>query len=112
VPYFGPDGTFLGYRGTDKDITMRRGLEEERERLIIELQESLDNVKTLKGLVPICSSCKKIRDDGGYWQQVEEYVAKHTEADFSHGLCDECAHTLYPEYFKDKKNKTEGEEIG
>jgi PAS domain S-box-containing protein len=100
------------YMAIKEDITMRRGLEEERERLIVELQDSLDNVKTLKGLVPICASCKKIRDDGGYWQQVEEYVAKHTEADFSHGLCDECAHTLYPEYFKDKKNKTEGEEIG
>jgi hypothetical protein len=54
--------------------------------------------------VPICTSCKKIRDDKGYWERVEVYVAKHTEADFSHGLCNECAHRLYPEYFDDKKN--------
>jgi len=92
------------YLAVKEDITMRRALEEERERLIAELQDSLDNIKTLKGLVPICSSCKKIRDDKGYWQQVEVYVAKHTEADFSHGLCEDCAHKLYPEYFADKKN--------
>lgn len=99
VPFYDAAGTFMGYRGTDKDITMRQALEEERERLIAELQDSLDNIKTLKGLVPICASCKKIRDDKGYWQQVEVYVSQHTEADFSHGLCDECAHKLYPEYF-------------
>ena len=77
---------------------------DEREKLVGELQESVNNIKTLKGLIPICASCKKIRNDGGYWQQVEEYVAEHTEADFSHGLCDECAHKLYPDYFPDKKN--------
>lgn len=105
MPNYNSAGEFLGYRGTCKDITMRRALEEERERLIAELQDSLVNIKTLKGLVPICSSCKKIRDDKGYWQQVEVYVAKHTEADFSHGLCEDCAHKLYPEYFADKQNK-------
>ncbi|MDQ7799098.1 MAG: PAS domain S-box protein [Candidatus Edwardsbacteria bacterium] len=92
-------------------IQRKKG-EDERKKLVTELQESLDNIKTLKGLVPICSSCKKIRNDGGYWQQVEEYVAEHTEADFSHGICDECAHKLYPQYFKDKKNKTKGDEVG
>lgn len=91
---------------------LRKKAEDERKRLVKELQESLNNIKTLKGLVPICSSCKKIRNDGGYWQQVEEYVAEHTEADFSHGICDECAHKLYPQYFKDKKNKTKGDEVG
>jgi hypothetical protein len=86
-------------------INLQRELTKNNRRL----QEALDNIKTLKGLVPICSSCKKIRNDGGYWQQVEEYVAEHTEADFSHGLCDECAHKLYPEIFKGKvpeQNKT------
>ncbi len=92
-------------------IQRKKG-EDERKMLVKELQESLGNIKTLKGLVPICSSCKKIRNDGGYWQQVEEYVAEHTEADFSHGICDECAHKLYPQYFKDKKNKTKGDEVG
>jgi PAS domain S-box-containing protein len=92
-------------------IQRKKG-EDERKKLVAELQESLNNIKTLKGLVPICSSCKKIRNDGGYWQQVEEYVSEHTEADFSHGICDECAHKLYPQYFKDKKNKTKGDEVG
>ncbi|OGF04397.1 MAG: hypothetical protein A2509_12105 [Candidatus Edwardsbacteria bacterium RIFOXYD12_FULL_50_11] len=92
-------------------IQRKKG-EDERKKLVAELQESLNNIKTLKGLVPICSSCKKIRNDGGYWQQVEEYVSEHTEADFSHGICDECAHKLYPQYFKDKKNKTRGDEVG
>jgi PAS domain S-box-containing protein len=98
--------------GFFREITERKRAEAEREKLIAELQEALNRIKTLKGLIPICSSCKKIRNDGGYWQQVEEYVAEHTEADFSHGLCDECAHKLYPQYFNDKKNRTEGEEIG
>ena len=70
-----------------------------------QLQDALNDVKTLKGLIPICASCKKIRDGQGYWQQVEEYVARHTEAEFSHGICDECAHKLYPDYFPDKKNE-------
>ncbi len=91
---------------------LRKKSEDERKKLITELQASLDNIKTLKGLVPICSNCKKIRNDSGYWQQVEEYVSEHTEADFSHGICDECAHKLYPQYFKDKKNKTKGDEVG
>lgn len=94
------------YMAVKEDITMRRALEEERERLIAELQDSLDNIKTLKGLVPICSSCKNIRDDKGYWQQVEVYVKEHTEADFSHGLCEECAQKLYPEYFKANHGST------
>ena len=70
----------------------------ERDRLIAELQEALANIKTLSGLVPICAGCKKIRDDKGYWSQVEIYVAKHSGARFSHGICPECAHKLYPDY--------------
>lgn len=62
----------------------------EREKLIAELREALANVKTLRGLVPICASCKKIRDDQGYWNEVEDYVAKHSEVDFTHGFCPEC----------------------
>ena len=84
---------------------MRNDYEKAIEANMLILEAANANIKTLKGLVPICSSCKKIRDDKGYWQQVEVYVAEHTEADFSHGFCEECAHTLYPEYFHDKKNK-------
>jgi len=104
VPFHNPKGDFLGYRGTSRDITMQRALEEERERLISELQESLASIKQLKGLIPICASCKKVRDDQGYWQQVDVYLRDHTEADVSHGLCQECAEKLYPEFAKGKED--------
>lgn len=62
-----------------------------------ELERTLNEVKTLQGLLPICAACKKIRDDKGYWSQIEEYVAERSEAQFSHGICPECAKTLYPD---------------
>lgn len=77
----------------------RRMLEQRVEERTAELQSALDAVKTLHGLLPICSCCKKIRDDHGYWQHVETYLQEHTDADFSHGICPDCAHTHYPEYF-------------
>ena len=73
--------------------------EEERERLIRELEDALAEIKTLRGIIPMCSSCKKIRDDEGYWHQVEVYIRDHSEAEFSHGSCPECATKLYPESF-------------
>jgi hypothetical protein len=75
----------------------RRGFEDERERLILEYQAALAQVKQLSGLLPICSSCKKVRDDKGYWTQIEEYVSDHSEADFSHSLCPDCLNKLYPD---------------
>jgi integral membrane sensor domain MASE1 len=69
-----------------------------RQRIQEDLQEALASVKTLSGLLPICSSCKRIRDDHGYWTQVERYLTEQTGAQFSHGLCPECFRTLYPEY--------------
>jgi hypothetical protein len=81
------------------DITARKRAEEERERLIEQLQEALAEVKTLSGLLPLCSSCKRIRDDKGYWQQIEAYIREHSEAEFSHSVCPECAKKLYPEVF-------------
>lgn len=71
-------------------------------RLNRELQKAVETIKTLQGILPICSSCKKIRDDKGYWNQLEAYISQHSEAEFSHGICPECAKKLYPEYFKDK----------
>jgi ABC-type multidrug transport system fused ATPase/permease subunit len=62
------------------------------------LQEALDNVRLLRGLIPICASCKKVRDDQGYWNQLDLYIQKYSDAEFSHGLCPDCAHTLYPEF--------------
>ncbi len=76
-------------------------LKRTRERL----QESLEQVKLLSGLLPICSNCKKIRDDKGYWIQIENYIRDHSEADFSHGICPECAHKLYPRSFPDPPEK-------
>ncbi len=84
------------------DISERKQAEEERERLIIELREALSKVKLLSGFLPICASCKKIRNDKGYWEQMEMYIRDHSEAEFSHGICPECADKLYPEYYKMK----------
>jgi hypothetical protein len=78
-----------------EDISERRRAAEERERMIDELKEALANVKTLRGLIPICASCKKIRDDKGYWSQVEVYVRDRSEAEFSHGICPDCMKKLY-----------------
>ena len=69
----------------------------ERERLLAELQAALAEVKTLSGLIPMCANCKKIRDDQGYWNQVENYIAARTDASFTHGICPECAKILYPD---------------
>lgn len=63
------------------------------------LEQALNEIKTLRGIVPICAQCKQIRDDEGYWSQVEVYVQNHTEAKFSHGICPECAKKLYPEFY-------------
>jgi PAS domain S-box-containing protein len=84
------------------DITERKKAEEEREKLISELKKALSDIKTLNGLLPICASCKKIRDDKGYWNQIELYIQSHSGAEFSHGICPDCAKKLYPEYYKDK----------
>jgi len=73
-------------------------LSEEQKKLIDELRDALANVKTLKGLLPICASCKKVRDDKGYWQQVEVYVRDRSDAEFSHGLCPECEEKYYEQY--------------
>ena len=94
------DQEIKGAYGIYQDVTERRRHEAEREQLVHELQEALANVKTLRGLLPICASCKKIRDDGGYWSQIETYLRAHSEAEFSHGICPECARQLYPEQFR------------
>ncbi len=73
----------------------------ERQRLYSQLEQSLREIKTLRGILPICANCKKIRDDKGYWTQLETYISEHTEADFSHGICEECMAKLYPDLFED-----------
>ena len=84
-----------------RDIAARKQAEEERELLIRELQEAMAKVKMLSGLLPICSSCKRIRDDQGYWQRIEEYIRDHSEAEFTHSVCQDCARKLYPELYEE-----------
>jgi PAS domain S-box-containing protein len=79
-----------------RDITARKLAETERDQLIQDLQKALANVKSLSGLLPICAGCKKIRDDKGYWSQVESYVQEHSEATFTHGLCPDCIKKYFP----------------
>jgi PAS domain S-box-containing protein len=81
------------------EITERQRIEQDRERLIAELQESLAQIKTLGGMLPVCSFCKKIRDDQGNWQQMELYLRERTEAEFSHSFCPDCAKQHYPEFY-------------
>ncbi|MDO9547602.1 MAG: PAS domain S-box protein [Candidatus Marinimicrobia bacterium] len=93
------DGEHVGALAIYRDITDRKKAEEERERMISELQEALRQVNTLSGLIPICANCKKIRDNQGYWSDVELYISKYSDAEFSHGLCNDCMKKLYPEQY-------------
>jgi PAS domain S-box-containing protein len=90
-------GHVVGAIESTRDITAAKRAAQERERLIADLQEAVRKVRTLTGLLPICSSCKKIRDDKGYWNQIESYIRAHSDAEFSHGICPECSRKLYPE---------------
>lgn len=88
------------------DVTTRKQMEAERDRLIVELRQALANVKSLSGLLPICASCKKIRDDQGYWSQVERYVQDHSQATFTHGMCPDCAKVYFPGLKKEVRPAT------
>lgn len=94
-------GHALFYEGSLEDITERKIAEEEREKLIVELQDALAKIKTLSGLLPICASCKKIRDDKGYWNQIEVYIETHSDAEFTHSFCPDCVKSLYPEVMEE-----------
>ncbi len=86
------------------EIEERRQIEREREELIADLKEALTKVKVLSGMLPICASCKKIRDDQGYWNHIEAYIEQNSNALFSHGICPDCAGRLYPDLMlKDKE---------
>ena len=84
-----------------KEMDCRKTREGELRRSNEELQKALRDVKVLRGLIPICASCKKIRNDGGFWQQLEEYIGEHSEAEFSHGICQPCVKKLYPGVYQD-----------
>jgi uncharacterized PurR-regulated membrane protein YhhQ (DUF165 family) len=83
-----------------QEIERRKRVERERDKIIEELQETLSEVKTLRGFLPICANCKNIRDDKGYWTQIETYIGDHSDAEFSHSICPECAKKLYPAFYK------------
>jgi PAS domain S-box-containing protein len=102
VPLCDTQGKIISTVSISRDITERKRAEEERERLIKELQDAVADIKVLSGLVPICSSCKKIRDDKGYWTQLEGYIQAHSQAKFSHGVCPDCMKKLYPNFVPKK----------
>jgi hypothetical protein len=79
----------------------RKRIEDKREKAVKDREKALEEIKILRGFLPICASCKKIRDDKGYWTQMEAYIRDHSEAEFSHGICPECVKKLYPEFHRD-----------
>jgi PAS domain S-box-containing protein len=95
-------GEIVGVSTIARDIGERKRAEREREHLVSELQRLLGEVKTLSGLLPICSYCKKIRDDKGYWNQIEHYIGQHSRANFTHSVCPDCAKNQYAEFLADR----------
>ncbi len=77
----------------------------ERQKLIVKLQDALEEIKTLQGFLPICAHCKDIRDDEGYWHQIEDYIHTHSEAEFSHSICPECAEKFYSQWIDPQEMK-------
>lgn len=112
VPVFDSQGKLIAYDGLVVDISEIEFAEEEQERLIAELTSAIAMVKTLHSLIPICCSCKKIRDDEGYWQQLEAYIEGHYAAiTFTHGICPDCAKRLYPKCCEDTPEIVRGTKI-
>ena len=83
--------------GVVRDISKQKQMKEEREKLILHLQEAIKEIKALRGILPVCSFCKRVRDDQGFWEQVDVYLQKHSLADISHSICPECAKEHYPD---------------
>lgn len=107
-PIFDKKGEITSVVHIARDITHRILIQNERKRLVKDLKQALVQIKTLHGLIPICSHCKKIRDDKGYWNLLESYIETHSQASFSHGMCPECSEHLYGQedwYLDMKKNK-------
>ncbi len=98
IEWYEQDKIYLSI-GSLTDVTKEMKSEEEQDKLMAQLQEALKKVKILSGLIPICASCKQIRDDQGFWNHIEDYISQHSDAQFSHGICPDCAKKLYPEFF-------------
>ncbi|MDW7773361.1 MAG: hypothetical protein SCH71_10765 [Desulfobulbaceae bacterium] len=90
----------------NREVEIRKQIQLEKENLINKLKSSLEKVKLLSGFLPICASCKKIRDDKGYWNQIESFIREHSEAEFSHGICPDCAHKHYGEFYPENQSET------
>ncbi len=93
---------YIKLKKLESELSKHYLVEKERDHLTKELNNALAEIKPLSGMLPICSCCKKIRDDKGNWEQAEIFIQDRLDAEFSHGYCPECAHTLYPKYFKNK----------
>lgn len=96
------NGNIVQGRSILRDISKQKQMEEEREKLIQHLQDALKEIKALRGILPLCSFCKRVRDDQGYWERVDIYLQKHSLADISHGICPECTKKHYPEVIIDE----------
>ncbi len=107
-PIFNSVGEIISAVHITRDITQRILIQNEREILVKKKKNALTRIKALDGLIPICSTCKKIRDDKGYWNLIESYIESHSDAAFSHGICPDCSDNLYGEeawYIDMKKRK-------
>jgi PAS domain S-box-containing protein len=100
-PFLNAQKETIGIVESFQDITTRKLAEDAKEELIEGLQHALDEVNLLSGLLPICASCKKIRDDKGYWNKIESYITNHSKVEFSHSICPDCAQKLYPDLYQD-----------
>ena len=106
------DEQIIGRVWSFRDITEGERAQKKRESLIVDLKKALDEVKTLQGILPICSHCKQIRDDKGYWNKIETYIGEHSQAEFSHGMCPECSDKLYgdEDWYIEMKKEDESKE--
>ncbi len=106
-PIFNSVGEIISAVHITRDITQRILIQNEREILVRDLKNALTRIKTLGGLIPICSTCKKIRDDKGYWNLIESYIESHSDAAFSHGICPDCSDRRYGEeaWYSDMKKR-------
>ena len=100
-PFLNAQKEIIGIVESFQDITERKLAENAKEELITELQNAIEEVNMLSGLLPICASCKNIRDDKGYWKKIESYISSHSKAKFSHSICPSCAQKLYPDLYNE-----------
>ena len=103
-PMKNDDGEIIAIVEYVRDITEKKRFEEEQKKLISDLNTALSEIKTLQGILPLCTYCKKIRNDEGYWEKVDIYIHKHTNAGISHGICPDCLKEHFPEHYEEIKN--------